>query len=77
MIGISIAVFYSSTKLIDNARWVAHSHEVIAQLETTAAGVRQAETDLRSFLLTDQESYLTPYSSGLMETRRRLESIIR
>jgi diguanylate cyclase (GGDEF)-like protein len=75
LIGISSAVFRASTKLVDNARWVSHTHDVLAQLEATAAGVTQAETELRGFLLTDQESYLVPYSAGLTQTRRRLQTV--
>lgn len=75
LIGISLAVYRSSTTLVENARWVAHTHEVLTQLEATATGVTQAETELRGFLLTDQESYLVPYSNGLMETRRRLNTV--
>ncbi len=77
LIGISTAVYQASTKLIDNARWVAHTHDVLTQLEATSAGITQAETELRGFLLTDQESYLAPYSAGLTETRRRLDAVRR
>jgi diguanylate cyclase (GGDEF)-like protein len=75
LLGISVAVYRASAKLVENARWVAHTHEVLTQLEGTASGVTKAETELRGFLLTDQESYLTPYSAGLNDTRRRLEAV--
>ncbi|MGO4880933.1 MAG: diguanylate cyclase domain-containing protein [Bryobacteraceae bacterium] len=75
LIGISAAVYRASTKLIENARWVAHTHEILTQLEATATGVTEAETELRGFLLTNQESYLAPYSAGLTRTRRRLEAV--
>jgi diguanylate cyclase (GGDEF)-like protein len=77
LIGISAAVYRASTKLVENARWVAHTHDVLTQLESTATGVTRAETELRGFLLTDQESYLVPYSASLTETRRRLEAVRR
>jgi diguanylate cyclase (GGDEF)-like protein len=75
LIGISVAVYRASTKLVDNARWVAHTHDVLTQLEATATGVTEAETELRGFLLTDQESYLVPYSAGLTEIRGRLQAV--
>ena len=75
LIGISTAVYRASTKLVENARWVAHTHDVLTQLEATAAGVTAAETELRGFLTTDRESYLLPYSAGLTETRRRIEAV--
>jgi diguanylate cyclase (GGDEF)-like protein len=75
LIGISTAVYRASTKLVENARWVAHTHDILTQLEAAATGVTQAETELRGFLMTDQESYLVPYSAGLTETRRRLQAV--
>lgn len=75
LIGISAAVYRASTKLVENARWVAHTHDVLTQLEAAGTGVTKAGTELRGFLLTDQESYLVPYSAGLTETRRRLEAV--
>jgi diguanylate cyclase (GGDEF)-like protein len=75
LIGISAAVYRASSKLVDNARWVAHTHDVLTQLEATATGVTQAETELRGFLLTDQESYLKPYSTRLTDTRAKLKAV--
>jgi len=75
LIGISMAVYQSSTKLVENARWVAHTHEVLTHLEAATAGVTEADAQLRAFLLTDQESYLAPYSAALTETRHRLAAV--
>jgi CHASE3 domain sensor protein len=61
--------------LVEIARWVAHTHDVLTQLEATATGVAKAEAELRGFLMTDQESYLVPYSAGLTKTRHRLEAV--
>lgn len=60
---------------MENARWVSHTHDVLTQLEATATGITRAETELRGFLMTDQESYLAPYSAGLTETRQRLSAV--
>ncbi len=75
LLGISAAVYRASSKLLENAHWVAHTHDVLTQLEATATGVTGAETELRGFLLTDRESYLAPYSAALTETRRRLQAV--
>ncbi|HLY16496.1 MAG TPA: diguanylate cyclase [Bryobacteraceae bacterium] len=75
LIGISAAVYRASNTLVENAHWVAHTHDILTQLEATTSGVTQAETELRGFLLTDQESYLKPYSGDLTDTRRRLKAV--
>lgn len=77
LIGISVAVYRSSNQLVENARWVASTHDVLTQLEATSTGLGKAETELRGFRLTDQESYLVPYSAALNDTRRRLQAVRR
>ncbi|HUI54454.1 MAG TPA: CHASE3 domain-containing protein [Bryobacteraceae bacterium] len=77
LIGISASVYRASTRLVENARWVAHTHDVLTQLEAIAAGLGDAETELRGFLLTNQEAYLAPYRDGLTKTRRRIDSGLR
>lgn len=77
LIGITAAVHRASSTLVENARWVAHTHDILSELEATAGGVTEAETELRGFLLTDQESYLAPYSAGLTDTRTRLKAVRR
>jgi diguanylate cyclase (GGDEF)-like protein len=77
LIGITVAVHRASTRLVENAHWVAHTHDILSQLEATATGVTEAETELKGFLLTDQESYLLPYSDGLTQTRNRLKTVRR
>ena len=75
LIGISTAVYQSSSRLVQNARWVAHSHDVLTRLVATNGRVAEIETQLRAFLQTDQESYLVPYSAGLAEVRRGLVAV--
>ncbi len=70
-----MAVYRASNRLVENARWVAHTHDVLTKLEATATGVTEAETALRGFLLTDQESYLKPYSAHLSDVRQKLKAV--
>ncbi len=75
LVGISTAVYHASSKLVENAGWVAHTRDVVVQLDATAADVAAAEKDLWGFLLTDQESDLVPVSAGLSASRRRLTEL--
>ncbi|HUE20912.1 MAG TPA: diguanylate cyclase [Bryobacteraceae bacterium] len=43
LVGISAAVYHASTKLVENAHWVAHTHQVLTQLEAAAGVVAGAE----------------------------------
>ena len=75
LIGISTAVYHASSRLVENAGWVSHTRDVVAQLDATAANLASAEKDLWGFLLTDQESDLVPVSASLAESRRRLADL--
>lgn len=75
LFGISAAVYRASARLVDNAHWVAHTHDILTHLEAAATDVTEAETELRGFLLTDQEAYLGPYAANLREARRRLQRV--
>lgn len=56
--------YRSLNRVIDNARWVAHTYEVISELNATMAAVTDAETGQRGFIITEEDSYLEPYKSG-------------
>jgi PAS domain S-box-containing protein len=44
---------------------VAHSYEVMGQLDAVLSNVTDAETGQRGYLLTQEERYLDPYDEGL------------
>ncbi len=58
--------------LIDHDAWVAHTHQVIAEVEALQATLTDAETGVRGYLLTDQELFLEPYTSAVAAARGRL-----
>ena len=53
--------YWTTYRLIDTAGWVAHSHQVLENLEALLSTLKDAETGQRGYLLTDKESYLEPY----------------
>jgi methyl-accepting chemotaxis protein len=60
------AVSYDNTsKLVDTSQRVAHAHEVLAALDRSIAGLVDAETGQRGFLLTREDRYLEPYRAAL------------
>lgn len=48
-------------------KWVVHTTDVISELDATLSAVKDAETGVRGFAITGQESYLEPYHTGLVE----------
>ncbi|WP_198321009.1 CHASE3 domain-containing protein [Azohydromonas aeria] len=71
---VGITALWSILKLRDDARWVAHSHEVLDSLGQVLGLTVDAETAQRGYMLTDDISYLQPYRhaarASLMELDR-------
>jgi methyl-accepting chemotaxis protein len=59
------AVSYDSTsKLIDSAEWVRHTHEVLNGLDELLSGMKDAETGQRGYVITGEARYLEPYQGA-------------
>jgi signal transduction histidine kinase len=73
---VNAAVSYRLTlRLIENERWVSHTHEVLNEIEGTLSALKDAETGQRGYLLTGDETYLDPYKTGIVEVRQHLDSL--
>ena len=51
-------------QLSDHDRWVAHTHEVLAELEGLQSVVKDAMIGQRGYLITGDEKFLAPYHSA-------------
>ncbi|MUL36097.1 CHASE3 domain-containing protein [Gloeocapsopsis dulcis] len=70
------AISYRSThKLITNEQAIAHSHQVIAELETTLSRLKDAESGQRGYLLTGDTQYLAPYVLARTQTQAQLAKL--
>jgi PAS domain S-box-containing protein len=73
---ILVSVTWLNTaQLIDDARWVDQSKDVIGEIEATFSAIKDAETAQRGFLLTGENVYLEPYRVAMAELPRRLARI--
>lgn len=61
---VGIVVYFSLSALTQNAKWVAHTHEVIEHGGTLVAEMVNMETGMRGFLVGGKEGFLDPYKSG-------------
>lgn len=57
--------------------WVAHTREVLFELETTESLLKDAETGQRGYLLTGDVRYLEPYNTALTQFSPHLTSLAR
>ncbi|GGL32722.1 CHASE3 domain-containing protein [Planomonospora parontospora] len=65
MMGVIGAVSYSNTvDLVENEKWVEHTHQVLNRLDGVLSTLKDAETGQRGYLITAEESYLGPYTEA-------------
>jgi methyl-accepting chemotaxis protein len=70
------AVSYDSTsKLIDSAEWVRHTHEVLNGLDELLSGMKDAETGQRGYVITGEARYLEPYQGAREAVDEKLKHL--
>ncbi|HEX4648792.1 MAG TPA: CHASE3 domain-containing protein [Steroidobacteraceae bacterium] len=62
---VAVASFRSAERLSENAGWVAHTDEVLAQLQLVLATATDGETAERGYVITGDEAYLEPYERAV------------
>ena len=70
---LNAATSYRNTlKLLENERWVGHTHQVLTELEATLSTLKDAESGQRGYLLTGEERYLEPYHSAIARINQQV-----
>ncbi len=59
----------------DTSRWVAHSYQVVAELEGLAASLAEAESVWRGFMGSGERSYLEERAAVLIRLDRHLQAV--
>src|SRR3954447_16694333 len=54
----------STTQLVESGKWVAHTHQVLSEIEGLLSALKDAEVGQRGYLVTGDETYLEPYLSS-------------
>jgi methyl-accepting chemotaxis protein len=69
-------VSYDSTKkLVASADWVAHTHQVLADLADLQGTMKDAWSGARGYLLTGEEHSLQPYEGSRERSRQTLQEL--
>lgn len=59
----------------ESREWVSHTHQVVGEVNASLSALMDAETGLRGYLLTGNESYTEPYRAGIRAAERHLDSV--
>jgi PAS domain S-box-containing protein len=76
---VSIISYHNTLQAINSARLVAHTHEVLAELQLTLSLVRDVESTARGFVLTQHPQVLGEFHDAVERTDanlRRLRSLV-
>ena len=72
---IGVSGYRSTAHLIENERWVSHTHEVRTKLADLISALKDAEGGQRGFVITADETFLEPYRASLPEIARLISEI--
>jgi PAS domain S-box-containing protein len=78
LLAITGNVFVSSSNMdivSNNRKWVAHTHQVISELEAALSSFKDAETGARGYVITGQDAYLEPYYNALQTVDAHLAAL--
>jgi len=67
--------YRSSTRLVETAERVGHTHSVLEDLTQLLSDLKDAETGQRGYIITGQESYLEPYHAGIANIDQRIKNL--
>jgi CHASE3 domain sensor protein len=72
---IAAVGFRSTAQLLENDRWVEHTHEVRREIALLLAQVTEAETGQRGYVISADEAFLQPYEASRTRVPQTLEHI--
>ncbi len=75
MMVVGTVSYDSTTKLIESAEWVRHTHEVLNGLDDVLSAFKDAETGERGYTITGEARYLEPYRGAREMVDQKLKHV--
>jgi diguanylate cyclase (GGDEF)-like protein/PAS domain S-box-containing protein len=72
---VGLVSYRNTRKLIRASNLVAHSHDILDELDSALSAIKDAETGQRGYIITGDEEYLRPYRAALPVINQRLERL--
>ncbi|HEX6241605.1 MAG TPA: methyl-accepting chemotaxis protein [Polyangiales bacterium] len=73
---VSYVAFTTGEKLVENARWVTHTHQVLTRLNRVKSLISAAEADVRGFALTGDASHIEEYPQLTGDLRGEIATVV-
>ncbi len=72
---VAISSYQGQVKNEENEKWVAHTFEVLQNLDQVDSSLTDAETGERGYLLTGTDAYLEPYNQGSQKVNDAINKV--
>jgi len=72
LVAIGFVSYRSTTKLIESANLVTHTHKVLENLHSLSAHFYRVESTQRGYIITGKERYLTSFRSDVADVHKQL-----
>ena len=73
---VGLLMLRSRNALVESARRVAHTHEILQALDALQSNVVDAETGQRGYVITGEKSYLEPFEQAVERTAGDMSRLI-
>jgi len=67
--------YWNARKFIETSEWVAHTHEVLTELESAELAGEAAQNAMRGYVITGQDVFLEPYTAAAPELKIHLAKL--
>ena len=75
LVGVGVLSFRRIQQTDEDESWVAHTHFVREELDSSLADFTEAETNQRGYLITDDEKYLKPYQDAAHQLGQDVQNL--
>ena len=72
---VGAAAFNNTRRLMETNRWVVHTHEAIAKLNTLFSSIQDVESGTRGYAMTGLPQFLEPYEAARKANDERLPEL--
>jgi CHASE3 domain sensor protein len=70
-----VIAYRNAVRFAEDSRWVAHTHEVLTQLEATFSALKDGQRGMRGYVITGQEHFLVPYQGAISLTNENIKRL--
>jgi len=75
LLAIGALLYRSTSNQAEEARWVSHTHDVLAKIQELILRLTDAETARRGFIMTGRDRYLTHYTNAVKSVHSVLSEL--